>query len=132
MPAPYWLAYFHRRVTNRITTPFVPHLPSFGLLIHTGRKTHRQYRTPVNVFHRGDRYIVALTYGPNTDWVRNILASGTCTLITRGRRVSLDRPRLFRDEQRRLMPALARPFLGLLRIYDFLELHEAGDTSGEG
>jgi len=127
MPAPYWLARFHSRVTNRIVGPLAPHLPGFGLLIHTGRKTHRRYRTPVNVFPRGDRYVIALTYGPRCDWVRNVRARGACTLEIGGRRVSLVRPRLYHDAQHRVIPAPFRLLLRLLRVNDFLELQEAGD-----
>ena len=38
------------------------------------------YRTPLNVF-RGDEdhFVIALTYGPGADWVRNIVAAGRGT-----------------------------------------------------
>jgi deazaflavin-dependent oxidoreductase (nitroreductase family) len=125
MPAPYWLARFNSRVMNRIVAPLAPHLPGLGLLIHRGRKTGRRYRTPVNVWPREDRYVIALTYGPGTDWVRNVLASGSCILYMRGRRILLTQPRIFHDEQRRALPAPLRPLVGLAHIDDFLELQEA-------
>ncbi|HEX6606290.1 MAG TPA: nitroreductase family deazaflavin-dependent oxidoreductase [Chloroflexia bacterium] len=129
MPAPRWLARFNRHVTNRILGGVARYLPGFGVITHTGRKTQRPYRTPVNVFRHPGGYVVALTYGPRADWVRNVLASGGCTLETRGRRVPLTRPRLLHDAERRAVPALVRPFLGLLHVYDFLELERAG-TAG--
>lgn len=134
MPAPRWLARFNRHVTNRILGRLAPYVPGFGVITHTGRKTHRRYRTPVNVFRRPGGYVVALTYGPEADWVRNVLANGGCTLETRGRRVRLTQPRLFHDEQRRAMPAPVRPFLGLLHVYDFLELQQVAGAQppGEG
>ncbi len=122
MPAPRWLARVNRRVTNRLLGPLAPRLPGFGVVVHTGRKTHRRYRTPVNVFRRADGYVIALTYGPDADWVRNVLASGGCTLETRGRTLRLTRPRLFHDERRRAVPLPVRLVLGVLRIGDFLEL----------
>ena len=125
MPAPYWLARFNSRVLNRVIGPLAPHLPGLGLIIHTGRKTGRRYRTPVNVWPSGDRYVIALTYGSGTDWVHNVLASGSCILKMRGRRILLTRPRLYHDEQRRALPALLRPLVGLAHIDDFLELQEA-------
>src|SRR5690242_18534552 len=100
MPLPHSVARFNKKVTNRITGRLATRLPGFGVVIHTGRKSGRQYRTPINVFKRGDKYIVALTYGPNADWVRNVLASGGCTLETRGRTIRLTDPRLFHDERR--------------------------------
>ena len=122
MPAPRWLARFNRRVTNRLFGPVAPRLPGFGVVVHTGRKTHRPYRTPVNVFRCADGYVIALTYGPDADWVRNVLASGGCTLETRGRTLRLTRPRLFRDERRRSVPLPVRLVLGVLGVINFLGL----------
>ena len=128
MPLSRSVAQFNKRVTNRISGRLATRLPGFGVIIHTGRKTQRQYRTPINVFHRGDKYIVALTYGPDADWVRNVLASGTCTLETRGRTIHLAHPRLFHDEGRRYMPPPVRLILGLTEVYDFLELTPQGES----
>ena len=122
MPLPRSIARANRRVTNRLLGPLATRLPWFGVVIHIGRKSRRQYRTPVNVFRRGDRYIIALTYGSNSDWVCNILADGGCTLETRGQTVHLSRPRLFHDESRRHVPAPVRLVLGIVNVSDFLEL----------
>ena len=122
MPLPRWLARFNRHVTNRFLGLLAPYLPYFGVIVHTGRRTHRRYRTPVNVFPRPGGYVIALTYGPDSDWVRNVLASGGGTLETRGRTLWLTRPRLYRDEQRRAMPASVRLIGKLGHVSDFLEL----------
>jgi hypothetical protein len=79
----------------------------------------------VNVFRRGDDYVIALTYGPDAEWVRNVLARGGCALKTRGRPLQLRRPRLIHDERRRSVPALVRLLLGLGNVSDFLELEPA-------
>jgi deazaflavin-dependent oxidoreductase (nitroreductase family) len=114
-----------------------PYLPGFGVVVHTGRKTHRPYRTPVNVFRRPGGYVIALTYGPDADWVRNVLASGGCTLETRGRTLRLTRPRLFHDERRRAVPAPLRLIGGVLGalagVSEFLDLtleEGAADRAG--
>ena len=122
MPLPRSIARINRRVTNRLLGGLAQRLPGFGVVVHTGRKSRRQYRTPVNVFRRGDRYIIALTYGPDSDWVRNVLAAGGCTLETRGRTLRLSRPRLFHEESRYAVPAPVRLILGIVHVYDFLEL----------
>jgi hypothetical protein len=46
----------------------------------------------VNVFRAGDGYVIALTYGPETDWVKNVLAAGGCELRTRGQTIPLGAP----------------------------------------
>ncbi len=89
MPLPRSVARFNRYVTNRILGPLAPYLPGFGVVVHRGRKTHRQYRTPVNVFRRRGGYVIALTYGPEAEWVRNVIAQGGCVLDTRGHTLRL-------------------------------------------
>ena len=122
MPLPRSIARMNRRVTNHLLSGLATRLPGFGVVVHTGRRSLRQYRTPVNVFRRDDRYIIALTYGSNADWVRNVLAHGGCTLETQGRTLHLSRPRLFHDESRHPVPAPVRLVLGLVNVNDFLEL----------
>jgi deazaflavin-dependent oxidoreductase (nitroreductase family) len=131
MPLPRSVARFNRRVTNRLLGPLAPHLPGFGVVLHTGRQSHRPHRTPVNVFRRPGGYVVALTYGPDADWVRNVLASGGCALETRGRTVRLTRPRLFHDERRRAVPVPVRVVLGLNHVSDFLGLDEGDGVAGQ-
>jgi deazaflavin-dependent oxidoreductase (nitroreductase family) len=116
------LARFNRRVTNRLTGPVARWLPGFGVVIHTGRTSGRSYRTPVNVFSAEDGYAIALTYGTEAEWVKNVLAAGGCELIARGRRVALCSPEVVHDEARRFVPGLLRPILALLGAADFLVL----------
>jgi hypothetical protein len=54
-----WVAAFNLAITNRITGRFAARLPGFGILTHVGRKSSRLYRTP----------------GPDSEWVRNVLAA---------------------------------------------------------
>jgi deazaflavin-dependent oxidoreductase (nitroreductase family) len=102
--------------------PLAERLPGFGVVVHTGRRSGRTYRTPIMLFARPGGDVAALTYGPSTDWVRNVLASGSCTLETRGRMLRLTRPRLVHDTRRRLMPVLVRLPLAVLGVSNFLEL----------
>ena len=122
MVAPRGLAKFNRRVTNRILGPAALWLPGFGIIAHTGRKSGKTYRTPVNLFRVDGRYLVALTYGPGSDWVRNVIAAGGCDLVRHNSRIHLSEPRLVHDPGRRLMPAAVRPILGWVGVADFLEL----------
>jgi deazaflavin-dependent oxidoreductase (nitroreductase family) len=122
MPAPRWLARFNRRATNVLTARFAGRAPGFGIVTHRGRRSGKLYHTPVNVFRRGNRFVVALTYGPDSDWVKNVLAAGGCVLQTGGRIVHLTHPRIVHDERRRAMPPPVRTILGLLGVSDFLVL----------
>jgi hypothetical protein len=82
----------------------------------------------MNLFRRGHHYVFALTYGAEVQWVKNILAAGECTVRTVGRDVHLVEPELFVDPARREMPWLVRPFLGLMRVTEFLRMRIAPDV----
>ena len=75
-----WVAAFNLAVTNRITSRFAGRLPGFGIVTHVGRKSGKVYRTPVNVFRAPEGFLIALTYGRESEWVRNVLAAGGCEL----------------------------------------------------
>lgn len=117
-----WLARYNRAVTNRISRPIAGRAPGFGLVIHQGRRSGRVYETPINVFAKDAGFVVALTYGPDSQWVKNVLAAGGCELVTRTRRYRLVAPKLYRDEQRSAMPFVVRQLLRMLGVADFLTL----------
>ena len=101
MPLPRTLARWNKVGLNRVTKHVAPWMPGFGVVAHAGRRSGRRYQTPVNVFPAGGGYLLALTYGPDSDWVKNVLAAGGCELVTRGRTVRLVSPQLVHDENRR-------------------------------
>jgi deazaflavin-dependent oxidoreductase (nitroreductase family) len=113
---------FTTNVFNRVSRGFAGWLPGFGILAYRGRSSGKAYRTPMNVFRYGDEYVLALTYGSDVQWVKNVVAAGGCELVTRGRTIRLTDPRLFVDPARRLMPQPVRFFLGLLRVTEFMRL----------
>ncbi|WP_236791602.1 nitroreductase family deazaflavin-dependent oxidoreductase [Amycolatopsis sp. GM8] len=119
------LARFNRVGTNRVLGRIAGRAPGFGKIVHRGRRSGREYRTPVNVFRVPAGYVVALTYGAETDWVRNVLAAGGCELETLGKLVELTHPRLVHDEQRQALPFGVRQFLGLIGVTDLLYLDRA-------
>jgi deazaflavin-dependent oxidoreductase (nitroreductase family) len=116
---------FTTRLFNPLSRHFAGWLPGFGILSYVGRKSGRQYRTPLNVFKRGDSYVVALTYGSEVDWVRNVLAAGKADLRTRGRDIHLIEPELFVDPTRHLMPLPVRIVLRLNDVDEFLSMKVA-------
>ncbi len=55
-----------------------------SIIEHTGRVSGRTHQTPIVARAVEDGWVVSLTYGQRADWVRNVLAAGTATLITEG------------------------------------------------
>jgi deazaflavin-dependent oxidoreductase (nitroreductase family) len=129
MPIPKVVGRWNKVGLNRLTRHIAPTMPGLGLVVHRGRRSGRRYETPVNVFTVGDRYVIALTYGPDTDWVKNVLAAGGCELITRGQAIQLRAPELFRDESRSRIRPVERQVLRALRVADFLSLAPATSTT---
>jgi deazaflavin-dependent oxidoreductase (nitroreductase family) len=120
------LAAFHRAVTNRITIRFAGRLPGFGIVTSVGRKSGRLYQTPVNVFRESDGFLIALTYGPDSGWVKNVLAARGCRLETRGMRYQLSSLKLIHDPSRARFPPFVRVILGLIAAHDALQLQTSG------
>ena len=75
MQLPQWLARFNRHFTNPIQRLWAGWAPTFGILEHVGRKSGKPYRTPLTVFSTDDGVAILLTYGPNRDWLKNIVSA---------------------------------------------------------
>ena len=125
MPLPRTLARFNRVVTNRVTGTFAGWMPWFAIVEHRGRVSGRAFRTPVNAFRRPGGWVLALTYGPDVQWVRNLLAAGGGEMVAGRRRNRVTAPRVVRDPRRRSMPLPVRALLGLIHVEYFLELDDA-------
>ena len=65
-----------------------------SVIQHVGRKSGRAYETPVDTIAATTGFLIALPYGTRADWVRNVLAAGSATVVTRGERVDVDRPNI--------------------------------------
>jgi deazaflavin-dependent oxidoreductase (nitroreductase family) len=126
-----WVAAFNLAVTNRITSRFATRLPGFGILTHVGRKSGTVYRTPVNVFRVPDGFLIALTYGPDSEWVRNVVAAGRCQLETRRVRYQLSAPTVVHDPSRRRFPPPVRVILRVIGADDFMHLSISHANTGE-
>ena len=111
---------FTNRIVNPITRRFAGQLPGFAILSYVGRRSGKRYRTPMNVFHHEGRFVFALTYGREAQWVKNVLAAGTCEIEELGRTTRLADPELIVDPAGRLVPAPVRLFLRLQDVTDYL------------
>jgi len=67
---------------------------STSIVRHVGRHSGRSYETPVVAVEHDDSFFIALPYGERTDWMKNVLASGTATVVTHGRTYGVDQPKV--------------------------------------
>ena len=104
---------FTRRFINPLTRRWAgaTHSP-FALVRHVGRKSGRPFETPVIIARSGNKFVFALTYGPQVDWYRNVLAAGSCELKWRGTIYKLIEPKpLDAEKAIPMFFALGRPIL---------------------
>ncbi|WP_406817186.1 nitroreductase family deazaflavin-dependent oxidoreductase [Mycobacterium sp. M23085] len=98
MQLPQGLARFNRRVTNPIQRMWAGRLPLFGIVEHVGRRSGKPYRTPVNVFNTEvdgkPGVAILLSYGPDRDWLKNLIAAGGGRLRTKGKSFGIADPRV--------------------------------------
>ena len=98
----------------------------FALLRHVGRRSGKQYETPIMVWRMKDGFMIVLTYGPNTDWLRNLQAADQGNLRWHKREYTFKKPELI--DAKTAEPALP-PFIKfVLRLrgqHEYVKLADA-------
>lgn len=123
MPIPRWVARLNRRFIN----PRERARGKWPVLIHTGRTSGRGYETPLDAVPIEGGYLFFVIYGPRSDWVRNVVASGAAALRIHGEVVALTNPRLIdRTEAIALAPKTTKFPPGVLKVELFLRVDVAG------
>jgi deazaflavin-dependent oxidoreductase (nitroreductase family) len=67
---------------------------AYAVIRHTGRTSGRPYATPVGAVRTDDGFVIALVYGWHTDWLQNVLASGSATIVHEGHTYRVDQPQV--------------------------------------
>jgi len=84
---------FNRAILNPITRSLVAGRFSFcSLVYHTGRRSGKEYATPVMAVIKDGHIYIPLTYGPDTDWYLNVQAAGLCRVKIKGKVYSASHP----------------------------------------
>ena len=116
---------FTRYLINPVTRLFAGWMPGFALLTYRGRTTGRTYHLPMNVFQRGEHYIFVLTYGSDSQWVKNVLAAGGCGIRVKGRDLQLVEPELIVNPPWNLVPRAVQLIERLAGVTEFLRMRAA-------
>ena len=117
----------NKRVTNKLLIRLCgKSFGHFAILGHVGRKSGRWYKIPIIAEPMQAGFVIALTYGKNVDWYKNVIAKGDCTLEWKNKEYFLTAPELIEKEQAlKAFPAAIRTGLRLVRIREFLKLDRA-------
>ena len=86
---------FNRAILNPITRSLTAERVSFcSLIYHVGRRSGKEYATPVKAVIRDGHIYIPLTFGPDTDWFLNVRAAGLCRVKIEGKVYSASNPEL--------------------------------------
>lgn len=95
----------------------------FSLIRHVGRRSGKTYETPLIVAPIRGGFMIELTYGPDVDWHKNIVAAGGCTVVRRGQTYVIDQiERVDTETGLAAFPPSQRFVLRLLRRTHFEKL----------
>lgn len=118
------LARLNRYTINPLMRLYAARIPPFAIVEHVGRRTGKTYRTPLMAFPTEHQMIIALTYGVETDWIKNVLARGGCLMDYKGQTFELWDPELrHTPPSEQPLPPLIKWMLQLLKVNDFLALN---------
>ena len=115
---------FNKYVTNRVLRGLA-HLSfgPFALVRHVGRRSGKPYETVIMVWRTAEGFVIALTYGPNVDWYRNLQASGGGTVFWHRRTYTVGKPEPIAANTALLaFPLLFRLILGRIGLQDFVSV----------
>jgi deazaflavin-dependent oxidoreductase (nitroreductase family) len=95
----------------------------FAIICHQGRRSGNRYSTPVNIFPTEDGFVIALTYGSDVDWVKNLMAAGGGEIRHRSHTIRIAEPVLIpTDEGMAAMPRVVGVILRIIDVTEFLRV----------
>jgi hypothetical protein len=103
-----------------------------SIIRHRGRVSGNRFDTPVDALPTDDGFLISLPYGLRSNWLRNVLASGSAELVHDGETWLVDEPAMIplADVATRFEPGDQR----LHRIFNVthvLRLHRASRATVE-
>jgi len=94
-----------------------------SVIKHAGRRSGRQYATPIVADRVGGYFIAPLPYGTQVDWVRNVITAGQATLVSKGHTYRVESPEIIDATQALpLLPADRRRTFERIGVGHFLRL----------
>lgn len=115
-----------RHINKRVFNPYQLKRDNWPILRHVGRASGKTHRTPLGPMRKDNGYYFLVVYGPETDWLQNVLASGHAVLEIDGGEVQLAAPRLVSIDEAyaNALVEVKRP-AGILNITQALEMDAA-------
>lgn len=113
----YTLNHLTRWIARRSVGPF-------SIIRHVGRRSGARYETPIIAQPIDGGFMIALTYGTDVDWYKNVLAAGGCSVLRHRQAYAVDQiTPLDAESGRAAFPLPQRLILHILGIEHFVELN---------
>ncbi len=98
-------------------------MPVVGILHHRGRRTGREYATPIGMRRLGDGFVIPRTFSDNAAWYQNIQAAGEGRVTYLGRHYRVVEPEVVDYATARpAFPRYERAQFRLIGINEYLHL----------
>ena len=81
-------------VVNGVMRPLARFVPPLGIVVHVGRKSGKEFRTPVTMFVSNGRVVIPLAHGEQVNWVLNVVSAGSAEVERLGKTHRIIRPRI--------------------------------------
>jgi deazaflavin-dependent oxidoreductase (nitroreductase family) len=95
----------------------------YGLLIHRGRTSGREYSIPVVVRPLDDGFVIPMPFGASTQWVKNVEAAGGARIVWNGRTYDVVAPEVIdADAAGPSLSGVQRAAVGRLGMNTFMRL----------
>ncbi len=105
-------------------------IPLWAIVRHRGRRSGKQYVTPVAIGHSGDALLIPLPFGTEAQWCSNVRAAGECVMRWKGQEHQMIDPELVTGASgSAAFAAWERSILNALGIRSFLRLRFAPDSA---
>jgi deazaflavin-dependent oxidoreductase (nitroreductase family) len=116
--------HFHHRLGNPLQMRSAGTSGTYASVIrHRGRATGRVYETPVWAAPTEDGFVIAIVYGPRTDWLKNVLASGSAAIVRDGGTHPVHQPEVVSMESARAyFPAMIRTIHRRIQVDRYLRV----------
>ncbi|HLZ26417.1 MAG TPA: nitroreductase [Chloroflexota bacterium] len=125
---------FNKRVLNPLALRTAAYRRSYyGVVRHIGRRSGLPYDTPVVVKLTPEGVVIPLPYGANTDWCRNVVTAGGCTVKFRGEQYTLGSPEIVpASVAEPLVPKINAMLWRRVGITHYLMLRSVKQTAATG
>lgn len=123
---------FNKRILNPVMVTLDRRRWYAAILRHKGRRSGREYATPVTVQPTDDGFVIPLSYGESVDWFKNVRAAGRCTIEARDGTHTVVEPKVIdRAEALGAVSPRARAMFRLFGIKRYVKVRRFPETPRE-